>query len=283
MTLFDRYVVVDWSASATPTTGANSIWIAVLDTTGEPRLHNPATRSQALDLVDDLLDSNGRSLVGVDAALGYPSGTAALFGLDGVPWLATWRRIAELVTDDAANRNNRFAAAATLNAATGAPEGPFWGAPSDAFEPVLQRTKPPSFPVAEFRAVELALRRRGLHPKSCWQLLGAGSVGGQTLTLLPGLVRLLERVAVWPLTTGLRPPTADVDVVAEIWPSMFVRSAAPGWVLDAAQVAGTAEACRRADRSGDLVRWLTPSTPDAATVEREEGWILGVEGEISSG
>ena len=41
MTLFDGYVAVDWSASDEPAHDANSIWIAVCDTSGTPELENP--------------------------------------------------------------------------------------------------------------------------------------------------------------------------------------------------------------------------------------------------
>lgn len=280
MTLFDRYVVVDWSAKARPATGADSIWIADLAGTGQSVLHNPPTRSAAMSLVEAIADdaSTTRTLLGFDASLGYPSGTAALFGLDGVPWAAMWRRLAELVGDDDRNRNDRFRAAATLNAAAGgSAPGPFWGAPSDAFEPVLRRTKPAAFPVDEFRLVERTLMTLGMRPKSCWQLLGAGSVGGQTMTLLPRLARIVDRVAVWPFSTGVRVPDGPL-VVAEVWPSMFVdRSDRPGGqVLDAAQVTSTAQALRAADRAGELAGWFTPEVSDPCAVVAEEGWILGV-------
>ena len=41
MTLFARYVAVDWSAKATRATGKDSIWIAVCDTRGSPHLKTP--------------------------------------------------------------------------------------------------------------------------------------------------------------------------------------------------------------------------------------------------
>ena len=279
MTLFDRYVVVDWSAASTPTTGNNSIWIADLVDGAESTLHNPPTRHQAAQHLTDVL-SGGRErvLVGVDASLGYPAGTAALFGLDGTPWRALWASIADLSTDDERNRNNRFEVAADLNHRGGADEGPLWGCPHERFAPALRRTKPPTFPVGEFRLVEARLRTAGHYPKSCWQLLGAGSVGSQTMTLLPILHSVLDRVSVWPFTTGLSTPVEPARVViAEVWPSMFVRAAPIGMVLDAAQVAGTAAALRDADRAGVLPDWFSPHcTPiERARVESEEGWILG--------
>lgn len=279
MTRFDRYVVIDWSASASPKTGKDSIWIADLPTDGEPALHNPATRSEARGLLAGVLDGSGpaRALIGIDASLGYPTGTARQFGLRGTPWRAMWDAVAERSTDDAPNANNRFEVAAALNTRAAGTEGPFWGCPSDGFGVSLRRTKPSGFAVGEFRRVEQRLRSARRHPKSCWQLLGAGSVGSQTLTLLPILDGLLDRVDVWPLTTGLQVPTGDRPVVAEIWPTMFVSEIPVGMIADAAQVVGTAHALRDADRSGELVAWFAPelSPHDTAIVESEEGWMLG--------
>ncbi|MEO6652669.1 MAG: cobalamin biosynthesis protein CbiG [Ilumatobacteraceae bacterium] len=277
--LFDRYVVVDWSAAATPRTGKDSVWIADLNLDSGAVLHNPSTRSGAGALVDELIADSGRQrvLIGFDAGLGYPTGSADLFGFGGVPWRAMWRAITERSIDGDRNTNNRFEVAADLNRRAGRSTGPFWGCPSDRFGWHLARTKPATFPVQEYREVERALRSVGRYPKSCWQLLGAGSVGSQTLTLLPILSGLLDRVEVWPFTTGLRRPGDDHRiVVAEIWPTMFVDEIPLGAVPDAVQVAGTSEALRAADRSGELAGWFEPSVTDQVAVESEEGWILGV-------
>ena len=46
MTGFDTIVMVDWSAAATPKTGADSIWVAVLRPgDAVPKLLNPPTRA----------------------------------------------------------------------------------------------------------------------------------------------------------------------------------------------------------------------------------------------
>jgi precorrin-8X/cobalt-precorrin-8 methylmutase len=275
--LFDRYVAVDWSASATPTTGKDSIWIADQRRDGSVELSNPSTRGAAASVLSSIVDAGGRTLVGVDASLGYPSGTAELFGFGRPPWRSSWHEIARRSTDDDRNRNNRFDVAADLNELAGSAEGPFWGSPSEAFGHRLRRTKPASFEVEEFRAVERRLRAAGRHPKSCWQLLGAGSVGGQTLTLLPILDALLDRIEVWPFTTGLTSPVTDVGVVVvEIWPTLFTGDVPVGMIRDAAQVSATVRALHAADRSGDLRQWFEPTVDDIACVEREEGWILGV-------
>jgi precorrin-8X/cobalt-precorrin-8 methylmutase len=283
---FDRYVVVDWSASATPKTGADSIWIAdtIADPTDSPTLHNPATRLEAERLLDAIIESasEARTLLAVDASLGYPAGTAALFGFVGRPWDSMWRAVAERSVDDARNANNRFEVASTLNALAGSGSGPFWGVPAGRADPHLGPTKVRSVGVAEFRTCERSLRADGLSPASCWQLLGVGSVGSQTLTLLPVLRRLLDRhdrVGVWPFTTGLRAPSPTLGdvVIAEVWPTAFAPEIPIGMIRDAAQVIGVAQALRDADASREIDPWFTPEVApsDREAVENEEGWMLG--------
>lgn len=293
MTRFDRYVVVDWSASGTPKTGADSIWIADLraggDTVdGPPTLTNPPTRRRAERELDDLFvdarENGDRTLVAVDAALGYPGGTAAHFGLGGAaPWRSMWTWLEHELVDDERNRNDRFAVAARLNARNAA-EGPFWGCPSSGEAPTLRRTKPAVFGLPEFRVSDRRLHEIGRRPFSVWQLLGVGSVGSQTLTALPVLRRLAERhrADVWPFTTGLVAPSVEPGsiVIAEVWPSGFELDIPAHWVKDAGQVDGVARQLRRADVDGMLDTWWRPPVIVAGgagdAVVREEGWILGV-------
>jgi hypothetical protein len=279
VTLFDRYVVVDWSAAATPATGANSIWAADLPLDGSITVTNHPTRADVARWFDVVIRDKGRArvLIAVDAGLGYPGGSAAHLGLGGAPWRALWDEIGRAALDDDHNRNNRFDVAAGLNRRSSSDEGPFWGCPNDGWIPALRRTKPAAFAVGEFRQVEERLRRAGRQPKSVWQLLGAGSVGGQTLTLLPILLNLLDHVDVWPFTTGLRTPDSGHRIViAEVWPSWFVDEFPAGMIRDAAQVAGTATALRDADLGCILADWFVPAVDDSASVVAEEGWILGV-------
>lgn len=287
--MFDRYVVIDWSARNAPATGADSIWIAELSD-DDVVLSNPPTRRSAADRLAEIIDRrrDERLLIGFDASLGYPSGTSRLLGLMGSPWESTWDLLAELVTDDARNRNNRFEVAAELNRRIDWEVGPFWGCPPAKVGPHLLPTKPTGLPVAEFRLVERRLRSAGRHPASCWQLLGAGSVGSQTLTLLPLLSELRaagnrDRVAVWPFTTGLSKPDVEAGavVVAEVWPTLFPIAAEVDHggvaVKDALQVRTTALMLQTADRGGQLTGWFSPGVPDAerSVVVAEEGWVLG--------
>ena len=101
-------------------------------------------------------------------------------------------------------------------------------------------------PPGEYRVVEETLRAQGLRPFSCWQLLGAGAVGSQSLlgiARLHGLRhRLGDRTQIWPFTTGLATPNLGdgAVVVAEVWPSMHPVVDVDGDVRDAIQVRTTA-------------------------------------------
>jgi precorrin-8X/cobalt-precorrin-8 methylmutase len=279
--LFDRYVVVDWSASSTPTTGKDSIWSCVFDpATGRHDLENHPTRRRArAHLIDVLRGDRGRVLIGFDFPYGFPRGFAEAAQLDGpTRWQAAWQHL-------------RFEVAAALNATISDGPGPFWGTSADRHvTPHLSRTKAPGFPhaqLAEFRANEMATRATGRYPFSVWQLTGAGSVGSQAMTGIPVLsaVRshpdLAERSMVWPFETGLTAdPTGgrdDAIVHAEIWPSGIAVDRARHPVKDAAQVIGLCEHLARQDRAGELAAEFTPDLDPATRrhVLEEEGWIVG--------
>jgi len=114
MALFDRYIIVDWSAAGSPKTRADSIWIGH-HADGASALANPATRAEAEALLRRHIaeaDAVGaRLFMGFDFAFGYPEGAAAALTGDG-DWRALWAQIAETMQDDAQNANNRFDVAA---------------------------------------------------------------------------------------------------------------------------------------------------------------------------
>jgi molybdopterin molybdotransferase len=282
---FDTVAVVDWSSRAAPSPRAaarNALWIGVAgDEGGESYF---PTRGGAIGWLARFLAEERaggrRVLVGFDFPFGYPAGFAAAVTGEARA-LAIWAHLAALVRDDVdTNANNRFAVAATLNAALPEP-GPFWGNGLAQDFPDLPRTRPAPGAVREWRTVEGAPYAKGA--KSCWQLSGAGSVGGQVLTGLPALWRLRAEAgaAVWPFDTGLCVPEAPV-VFAEVYPSLLapaIRAELENAILDQVQVRVTARALAALDAEGALEP-LFEGAPglgedERAIVAREEGWILG--------
>ena len=295
--MFDQFVVVDWSANSTPKSGRDSIWIAVHDRTTERSVTNFPTRAAAESFLVEFFECDpiATTLIGVDFSLGYPAGTAAALGLHGAPWSAMWTLLADCITDDDRNVNNRFAVAAELNRRfTGGP-APFWGCPPSAASGQLTTTKPAggksaattassSGSLAPCRVVENVLRVQGHRPFSSWQLLGAGAVGSQSLLGIPRLHalrrRFPDRVHIWPFTTGFGTPTLDAGaiVVAEVWPSMLDVGDIGGRVRDAVQVSATARWFADTEAAGELDALFSPAllSDVSAAAIAEEGWVLGV-------
>jgi precorrin-8X/cobalt-precorrin-8 methylmutase len=88
--IFDRYLIVDWSASSRPRVGTDSIWVCLLDADGHTSTENPPTRGKAEVFIGDALrrfvaDGEG-VLVGFDFPYGYPAGFATALRLAGPPW-----------------------------------------------------------------------------------------------------------------------------------------------------------------------------------------------------
>ena len=149
--MFDRIVIVDWRASATPQAGADSIWIGVLkrDIRFRPSFEswNPPTRAEAeaklRDVMADLRRRNERALIGFDFNLGYPRGLGAALQLKDPSWAGVWAFLAANVVDKKDNTNNRFAVAAKMNRLMTDQPWPFWGCPPKDAQRWLTPTKPP--------------------------------------------------------------------------------------------------------------------------------------------
>ena len=277
MKLFDGYVAVDWSANGKPKQGKDSIWIAIRGVNGTEEPENPATRREAVRRIERLLEkataAGRRLLVGFDFPFGYPAGTARML-TDRDGWEAVWSRIAEVIEDDPRNANNRFDAAALLNAAFEG-EGPFWGNGIQRDIPGLPRKKPPSgwgvnLP-ANLRHAESEVKRA----QEVWKLSGAGSVGSQALTGIAALEGLRDRAGaqVWPFETL---GEGRSHVLAEIYPSLIEPN--PGHeVKDARQVDAFAAALQKLDELGELKRHLRAPSQMPAAVREEEGLILGMQ------
>ena len=298
--LFNAYVMVDWSAAATPKLGKDTIWIGVMkrDSRFRPTFeaHNPHTRHAAehllTEVMADLRRRGDRALVGFDFALGYPAGAAAMLKAKTPDWAGVWGFLASNLVDKADNTNTRFAVAAKMNRLMTDQPWPFWGAPAKDAQRWLTTTKPAipaDFPLASLRHAELATQGLGkAGAKSVWQVYGNGAVGGQTITGIPAVKRfadaLGERAAVWPFTTGWRElkseDVAELEaVVAEVYPALVPVKPEPGEIADRAEVRSLCEHFARLDEQGKLGPLFAPpkgTAPELVeTVEREEGWILG--------
>lgn len=296
--VFDAYVIVDWSAAAQPKQGADSIWIGIGERhpwgTPSVRLINPPTRHAAAaflaDLLSDYVARDRIVFAGFDFAFGFPAGFAGRLR-PGADWRAVWKELAARISDGPDNANNRFDVAADFNRRVSGGPFPFWSCPRGATMADLAAKKPRSYgraSLAEFRLTDKVVRG----PKSVWQLMGAGSVGSQTLVGIAHLERLRRhpwlagRVRVWPFETGLgclsRPGEGEWRVLfAEIYPPMIDCTVRPGEVLDAVQVRELAERFAFLDAAGRFATWFAGprrlSEEDRQRIEGEEGWILGID------
>ncbi len=266
MTSFDTIVMVDWSGGSDrgPTPKKDAIWAAVnrAGLAEEPvYLRN---RQVAEDWLAELFTqeraANRRVLAGFDFPFGYPAGFArALTGSDDP--MAVWAWF-EARMHDSPKGNNRFELAGAINRSLGQGKGPFWFAPPSVQIEGLPANKTDyANPFAEKRASET--RAKGAF--SCWQMGGAGAVGGQVFAGLPVLARLRRQfdAAVWPFEP-LDRPVAFV----EIWPSLTVGAPPEGMIKDAWQVT-------------EVARQISALPPDrlAAVLDvtqPEEGWIFGL-------
>lgn len=277
MSLFDIHIIVDWSAAGRPVRGANSIWIAIADGSGV-HCENPATRAAAMAQICDLLDgysaANRRAFVGFDFAFGYPEAFSHAFGKTA-DWRDVWAAISHEVKDGLDNANNRFHAAARLNAKFPG-DGPFWGNGLAKDIPGLPRKKPAGWGKTlppNRRWTDMLARKA----QEVWKLCGAGSVGGQALTGIAALERCRHArgdVAIWPFETSGNDKT---HVFAEVYPSLAKVIANRGEVKDAAQVRCLATGLAALDAGNGLAPLLARRAQMPKEVFAHEALMLGVE------
>lgn len=297
---FHRIIAVDWSARsglAPVRPSRDCLWAATarVGAAAEPEATYFRSRLDIARFLQEHIAeaaaAGERVLIGFDFAFGYPAGTLAALGVEG-GWRGLLGLMAGLMQDDGAE-NTRFAVADRLNARLGGGPGPLWGHPNGrrfehlaARRGVFPHLTADGRPLPEFRRVDLPLRGKGL--QSVWKICYTASVGGQTLTGLPWLHRLLEdpRVVAWPFDTGftadpfaVRPGT--VAVLAEIWPGLRpIDRRWAGGIRDEGQVKTVADALRTAADRGETADLFAPpavlANPTlAALAAGEEGWILG--------
>jgi precorrin-8X/cobalt-precorrin-8 methylmutase len=315
MSLFDFYIMVDWSGGARRRGGrSDTIWIAHGPIKADaPQTDSPFSRTEAVRLIHYLLvnelESKRRVLVCFDFAYGYPVDFAAALQVatgksDRVlPWLMVWQYLSEQIKDDEGtarvtkpnNRSNRFEVANKINALL-SPDpkvaGPFWCAwPKGAFRHIPQNEPSEAFQTAQGYVIRgLRLTDKRARSGSPFRLFGTASVGSQSLT---GIARLhdlrndakLDAVsAVWPFETGWATKAKwlpkHVSILhAEIYPS--VRDPLPDEIKDRGQVRAMWQWARDLDRGNLLWReFCRPIEVEAGSkedlaIQLTEGWILG--------
>lgn len=290
MPLYDRYLIVDWSAANAPNTGKDSIWIALSYGTELQWVRNLPTRLEAITLVRQVIveavAQGKRLFAGFDFAFGYPAG-AALRIAGQANWAAIWEKMAAHIADNEHNETNTYEMAGRLNLDhfEGLGGGPFWGHPHQhaGRYPGLEPTKPKHAfgSLAEFRHAERA--HKGA--KSLWQMAGAGVVAAQSMTGIKHLQSLRvddvlkAHIAIWPFETKFADDLSKPITIAEIYPSIFEINVSDDDVKDAVQVRTVAAAFSSADADERFKACLEyPSDMSVqyrAMIEQEEGWIVG--------
>ena len=275
--LFDGYVAVDWSASAKPVLGENSIWICKRGWWGTPEPENLSTRVEAVKCIDTLLTDatkeGRRVLCGFDFPFGYPEGTARkLTGRDC--WAALWSLIAEVIQDGPRNDNKRFDKAAELNGHF-CGEGPFWGNGLKRDIQGLPRKRPRSGWGQYLPPNRRYADRVVPTAQEVWKLSGVGSVGGQALTGIAALqgLRTRDDVLIWPFQTLGEGKCHHV--LAEIYPSLIAPCPGPE-VVDARQVKAVAMRLQELDTAGHLKCRLRAPKSMPESVRNEEGLFLEI-------
>lgn len=300
--IFDAYVFVDWSARSRPSSACectNALWVGERTPAGVRTQTYFRTRDACvaalLERLTKYVCQGQRVLVSFDFPFGYPAGFAAALGLKG--WRDTWGLLEELIHDGPRNENNRFRAAAELNArCLPTAPGPFWGCPPNGATSDLAPTRP-AFPyptragtaLTSLRVVDGRARPLGI--QEVWKLTYPASVGGQALLGIPrvawlrGHPELRNCSAVWPFETGFNacpaPRSGPFVLFAEVWPGTVRQKVDPAAsIRDQDQVRALVSWAVEEDTAGRLGNYLAaPSGLSAEEQGRclmEEGWILGV-------
>src|SRR6476620_4809736 len=256
MSLFDFYIMVDWSgAMRRRGMRADTIWTAYGGIEAEnPKTDSPFSRTEAIHLIHSLLDEQSRKMLRVllcfDFAFGFPRDfSAALQTAPGktdaaLPWLATWQYLSDAIKDDVGtvlhrkpnNRSNRFDVANTIKSLLSlSPEapGPFWCASPEAAYSYIPQSRPQQpFQTGQgFLIQPLRLTDQRARSGTPFRLYGTASVGSQTLTGIPRLHELrftrefAQRSVIWPFETGWATKAkwlreGVLIVHAEIFPSL---------------------------------------------------------------
>ncbi len=278
---FDTIVIVDWSSGkdSGPRPRKDAIWAAVvrdgIAEAPEYLRNRVAAESWMSTLFAEEIEKGRRLFAGFDFPFGYPRGFAKRVTGRTDP-LTLWDWYAAHLVDGPTG-NNRFHLAARLNGLFPG-DGPFW------FNGL--KTAVPGLPhkgrarhghgMVERRLCEKAAKGAF----TCWQMGGAGAVGGQVMTGMASLARLraafADQIGVWPFEPLTRP-----IAFVEVWPSLYAaeiaRDQAAGEIKDAAQVRVLAKRIAAMSAAGGLSKALDDVPAEAMT---EEGWIFGAPAQV---
>lgn len=273
MTGFDTIVMVDWASGKDtgPRPRKDAIWACRAGEDPVYLRNRDVTLRWLGDLIGSEVAAGRRVLAGFDFPFGYPAGFAERVCGRPDP-LALWDWLSGEL-HDSPQGNTRFALAGRINGLFPG-VGPFWFNGGRADVPDLPRKGRARTPTGlpERRLAET----RASGTFTCWQMGGAGSVGGQAMTGMAALARLRRRfgaaLTVWPFQSA-----TGAVVLAEVWPSLIAQAVAegqrPGEIRDAAQVRILAQTLWQAQIAGALAAMLD-DVP--AIAQQEEGWILGL-------
>lgn len=275
---FDTVVILDWSGGKDtgPRPRKDAIWAGLVrdGQADEPTYlrNRQAAEGFLADLFRAELAAGRRVFAGFDFPFGYPRGFAGRVSGCADP-LALWAWYARELEDDPEG-NNRFDLAGRLNGMFPG-TGPFWFNGLRRDIPGLPRKG-----TDRDRLHGLAEKRHCEHLAkgafTCWQMGGAGAVGGQVMTGMASLARLRaafpDKIAVWPFQ-----PLARPIALVEVWPSLHADEIAAlrheGEIKDRAQVRVLANRIAAMAERGDLGAALA-EVPESARAE--EGWIFGL-------
>ena len=188
-----RCIAVDWSGAQDPARQRAAMWLAEAEGGKLLRLEKDRTRDQIAALLMRIIQEHGDMAIGLDFAFSYPEWYLRERGLINAGDL--WQL--------AAKEGDTW---------LGGKAWPFWGRPGP-----YQKRPPDLGGNRQFRQTELALKGRGFHPKSVFQVYGAGAVGTGTVRGLPILADLQDAgAAIWPFDASKLP------MVIEIYPRVLI-------------------------------------------------------------
>lgn len=231
----ERVVAIDWSGAKAKSGQRKHIWIADLwpERMGQPLvLESGRTRDEVADWLIEAAQQTPSMVIGIDFAFSYPAWFVReecgcgeigefwnLVREQGETWLAGGGRW-------------------------------FWGRPGVGCPPDLRAPSRRGFR----RADEIpAVNRRGIQPKSPFQIGGAGSVGTGSLRGMPILLRLRAAgFRIWPFDASA---LATAPLVMEIYPRAFTGAVNTSSAEARAEKVGEAAArVPAAWVSGDIMR-----------------------------